>query len=171
MNAALQKAIECIRIHDVYLRWAFSELGDGFEPKYDTEVDELLVQFKHVVTKTAVLELIGNGEEQQLFRVYIELGARWVEPHPEGERDGEFYETDAQARIEGIMVAEYIMQENPGKEALNAFAMHNASYHVWPYWREFLASQCVRMNLPKITLPAVQFGVNRQDSPVLREPE
>jgi hypothetical protein len=62
------------------------------------------------------------------------------------------------AVISGLMVAEYDMREDPGEDALKEFALRNASYHVWPYWRELLASQCQRMNLPKLVLPAVQFA-------------
>lgn len=59
------------------------------------------------------------------------------------------------------MVAEYRMSEDPGKESLKEFALRNASYHIWPYWREYLMGQCLRMNLPKVILPAVQFAQNR----------
>jgi hypothetical protein len=161
MNTALQKAIDNLQIHDVYLRTAVAELGESFEPKYSADADFLRVEFKHAVTQSAVLELSDDGNNQQLFRVFIELGARWVDARPPDA--GADIEPAVKARIECVMVAEYAMQEHPGDEALRAFAVQNASYHVWPYWREFLASQCVRMNLPKITLPAVQFAANRKD--------
>lgn len=161
MNDALQKAIDSLQIQDVSLRAAIAELNDGFEPKYAAETDLQRVEFKHAVTQSAVLELSDDGNNQQLFRVFIELGARWVDVRPPDA--GADIEPAIKARIECVMVAEYAMQEHPGDEALRAFAMQDASYHVWPYWREFLASQCVRMNLPKITLPAVQFAANRKD--------
>ena len=50
------------------------------------------------------------------------------------------------------------MSEHPGDEALEQFVLHNASFHIWPYWREYLASQCLRMNLAPITAPMRQFG-------------
>jgi hypothetical protein len=31
--------------------------------------------------------------------------------------------------------------------------LHNASFHLWPFWREYVVSQCNRMNLPKISIP------------------
>jgi len=160
MEAALQKAIDNLKIRDVFLRSASAQLSEGFEPQYDTQVDQLHVQFKHVVSKTAVLELDEGSDTQQLFRVYIEFGARWVESPAEGKDTSESPGTDEKARIEGVIVAEYVMQEHPGNEALEKFALRNASYHAWPYWREFLSSQCLRMNLPKIVLPTVQFASN-----------
>jgi preprotein translocase subunit SecB len=154
VNEALQRAIDNLQILDVYLRSAEAELLDGFEPKYDSEADTLQVYFKHLVTRSDVLELKDGDDIQKLFRVYIELGARWTAPASEDEKQG----LDEKARVEGIMVAEYRILQDPGQEALEMFAMRNASYHVWPYWREYLSAQCLRMNLPKIMLPAVQFA-------------
>jgi hypothetical protein len=56
MNAALQKAIDALQLHDVYLRVATASTSDGFEPKYDPEPERLVLQFRHRVTQSAVLE-------------------------------------------------------------------------------------------------------------------
>lgn len=159
MDSSLQRAIDNLRIHDVYLRSAMSEIAEGFEPKYAPNVVDLEVQFKHLVARANVLSL--DSDEQQLCRVHVDLGARWVELSAAKDTDA----TDLQpkALIEGTMVAEYLMHKNPGEEALKLFAMQNASFHVWPYWREYLSAQCLRMNLPKITLPAVQFAANQAE--------
>jgi hypothetical protein len=158
MNGDLQRAIDCLQIQDVYLRSAESSLAEGFEPKYDGEVDALSVQFRHVVTHSNVLVLEQEEEEPvSLFRVFVELGVRWLEPGQEETED----EVEPKAYVRGVMVAEYRMTEDPGQGALKQFALRNASYHVWPYWREYLMGQCLRMNLPKLVLPAVQFAQNR----------
>ena len=156
MADALQKAIDHLQIHDVYLRSSEARLADGFEPKYD-DLDSVEVQFKHVVTHSNVLELDeGTDAGVQLFRVFVELGTRWLGPvdnHSDGDER-------LLAQIDGLMVAEYRMQIDPGKDALKEFALKNASFHIWPYWREFLTTQCMRMNLPKLVMPAVQFAQN-----------
>ncbi len=154
MSTSLQSAIESLRINDVYQRAATSVLADGFEPKYDSDLDRLQIQFKHIVSRSEILSLEDEEGAQQLFRVYVDLGARWVLPSQDNT-------SEERARIEGTMVAEYQMDNHPGDEALNAFALKNASFHVWPYWREFLSAQCLRMNLPKLTLPTIQFAANR----------
>jgi len=161
MNDALQKAIDNLLINDIYLRSAESHLSDDFEPKLDAQTDHLDAQFKHVVTHWNVLRLEQEGEEPvSLFRVFIELGVRWLEESGENDISEE---SRIKAEINGLMVAEYRMTDDPGKEGLNEFARRNASYHVWPYWREYLMGQCLRMNLPKLVLPAVQFAQNRDD--------
>jgi hypothetical protein len=119
---------------------------------------EYSVQFRHVVTHSNVLVLEQEEEEPvSLFRVFVDLGVRWLEPGQEETED----EVEPKAYVRGVMVAEYRMTEDPGQGALKQFALRNASYHVWPYWREYLMGQCLRMNLPKLVLPAVQFAQNR----------
>lgn len=158
MADELQDAIECLNIRDVYIRSSSAALEDSFEPKYGAELENLEIQFKHVVTQSNVLELEEDkGNSIHLFRVFVELGTRWVFPAKEG---GD--EPEVMAHIEGVMVAEYQMDKNPGPEALKAFALKNASFHIWPYWREYLSSQCLRMNLPKLVMPAKQFASNKK---------
>jgi len=162
MSEQLQQAIECLKIHDVYLRSSEACLSEGFEPKYDPEADTLEVQFKHLIThsNTLLLEEDG-GDSTRLFRVFIEFGTRWVAA--EG-KPGLADDEREKARVEGVMVAEYRIDGDPGKEALKEFALKNASYHVWPYWREYLTTQCMRMNLPKIVLPMMQIAQNQHPS-------
>ncbi len=161
MNEHLQQAIDCLNIHDVYLRSSEASLCKGFEPKYDPEVDALEIQFKHVVTHSNTLLLEEDGGESiQLFRVFIEFGTRWIDTTG-GQVDVKDDER-VKANVEGVMVAEYRIEGEPGKEVLKQFALKNASYHVWPYWREYLTTQCMRMNLPKIVLPMMQFAQNHQ---------
>lgn len=160
MEKDLQKAIECLTIRDVYLRSSSAALMDDFEPKYDVDADRLEVQFKHVVTHSNVLELEEDaGEKTCLFRIFVDLGTRWVLPNVESDEN-----PAVKAHIEGTMVAEYQMDNDPGPDALKTFALKNASYHIWPYWREYLSSQCLRMNLPKLVMPARQFASNHSDT-------
>ncbi|MEA3278871.1 MAG: preprotein translocase subunit SecB [Pseudomonadota bacterium] len=163
MSEQLQRAIESLEIHDVYLRSSESRLSEGFEPKYAPELETLDVQLKHVVTHSNTLLLEEDeGEPTKLFRVFIELGTRWVDAR--GDESSDDDDARVKAKIEGIMVAEYRVEGDPGKEALKEFALRNASYHVWPYWREYLTTQCMRMNLPKIVLPTTQIAQNQRRS-------
>lgn len=158
MNEHLQRAIDTLSIQDVFVRSSVLSIENDFDPKFNCDLDSLGVQFKHLVRKHEVLKLENDGESLQVFRVHIELGARWVCADESSKKD----ENDLAvvAFIETTMVAEYLMQDHPGSEALEIFALRNASYHVWPYWREYLMNQAMRMNLPKTVLPAVQFAAN-----------
>ena len=165
MKSALQSAIDALSIEDVSFRSISSSLAEGFEPKFDPDVEELQVDLKHAVRGYEVVEVRRHSDDngQQLFRVLVDLGVRWSRLIESGKTTGEADErsnsaSDQLALIEALAVAEYAMDASPGDEALEQFALRNASFHVWPYWREYVSSQCYRMNLPRFLLPTRQFA-------------
>lgn len=164
MPSPLQQAIECLKIRDVAMRKTHALIADDYEPKYDPAIDDLAVQLMHVVRLGRVLEIEDGEQRLQVFQVYIDLGARWVRPEEvvESELEKEGAEPAVLAQIEATFVSEYELTNELEKEALDAFALKNASYHVWPYWREYLSTQCTRMGLPKVVVPTVQFASNHQ---------
>lgn len=151
-----------MQIRDVLIHDSEAFIAEDFDPKYGTGVDDLLIQLKHMVSHSQVLEVEDGEQTQRLFRVFIQLGARWVEtaPREQGGGEGTVAEEQVKAQIEATLIAEYALTDHPGKEALDAFALKNASYHVWPYWREYLSSQCQRMGLPKVVVPTIQVAQN-----------
>jgi len=155
----LQKAIDSLNIQDVFFVSSIMKLSDDFEPKYNSDIEYLGIQFKHLVKKHLTFEVENGDAKEKIFRVYVELGARWV-IEQDGTTESE-PESNVCAIVEGSVVAEYQMLDDPGDDALREFALNNASFHVWPYWREYLMSQSNRMNLPRTVLPAVQFAVNK----------
>lgn len=155
ISSELQKAIDSLQINDVYVRNFAAICEDGFDPKYEL-TDQLTFQTKHFVRESSVAEL---DQDKRILRVFIDLGARWV---IEGE-DPE--NADVKVCIEAEFIAEYIMSEPLEQASIDAFSLNNASYHVWPYWREFLTSQCTRMHLPRVVLNTVQLAQNRGECP------
>lgn len=160
MKDALQLAIDALTIEDVSIRSVTVEMADGYDPKFDPDAEELDVQLKHVVSSFELID-VGNEEQSvELLRVFIDLGVRWVRPTvaAAGEDPDDLSESSNKvAAIEAVLIADYSMEHNPGEDALEQFAQQNASFHVWPYWREFVSNQCLRMNLPKLVLPTRQF--------------
>jgi hypothetical protein len=165
MSNPLKKAINSLVIHDVYLRNSDTVLSEDFEPKYEDKNTSYNLQFKYFVEKAQVLQVeADDGEgEQQLVRVFLQLGCRLLAAD-EGEdtQEDESTDDDFLCQVEAQYVAEYLMKEPLEQAAIDEFATENASYHVWPYWREYLSSQCLRLNLPKIILPTKQLATNRQ---------
>ena len=143
----LQKAIDGLRIVDVYVQDVLARFYEGFDPK-KSSFDNLILQTKHFVRHS---EQVEGDKQARLFRVYLDMGARWVDESSKENDEG------VRAVIEASFVAEYSIITSLEKESLDEFAALNASYHVWPYWRELLASQCDRMRLPRVMLPTVQF--------------
>ena len=161
MENTLQRAIDALMIEDVSIRSSATYLADGYDPKFDAEVDELQVELKHLVKAFEVAEVGFEGTNQQFFRVVVDFGVRWSRPVADTDSGGDT-DDDASvselALIEATMIADYVMKQNPGEDALEQFALHNASFHIWPYWREYIYNQCQRMNLPKFMLPIRQFS-------------
>ena len=178
ISAELQKAIDSLKIQDVYVRDLLANCADGFDPKYNDGVAQLDVQMMHLVRKSDIIEF---NESHQLLRVFVRMGVRWVSnadkdiENSDGENDekgdSEDDELLALASIEAEFVAEYRITAELEKACFDEFALKNASYHVWPYWRELLTNQCSRMHLPRVVLPAIQLADNRhQQSESLEKP-
>lgn len=148
VSKSLQQAIDSLVINDVYLKASQAQCVDGFDPKFAHESEDLLIQQMHFLRKTEVVKVEDDGE---LLRVFMTLGVRWVVA------EGDVEQPDMKAFIEGDFIAEYQVNSDLEQVCIDEFASKNASYHVWPYWREFLSAQCERMRLPRVVLPAVQF--------------
>ena len=156
ISAELQKAIDSLQIQDVYLRDLVARCEGEFDPKYNADFGSLVIQFKHHVKQSMVVEL---DSQEKLLRVYVELCARWVDENIQDEANS------VKVFIEAEFIAEYLMKDILDKISIDEFSLKNASYHIWPYWRELLSSQCDRMHLPRATLPMVQFANNRHSNP------
>ncbi|PLY15327.1 MAG: preprotein translocase subunit SecB [Sedimenticola sp.] len=163
ISAGLQKAIDSLNIQDVYIRDQVASCIGDFDPKYAADMERLTVQQMHLVKQSNVVELEDDG---RLLRVFVRLGARWVDPEEDSE------ELSVRALIEAEFIAEYQMSATLEQACIDEFSLKNASYHIWPYWRELLSNQCARMHLPRLILPAVQLAHNRhQEAETLESPE
>ncbi|GGW49056.1 preprotein translocase subunit SecB [Alishewanella tabrizica] len=152
---ALQRAIKGLAVHDVYLKHSEFFTKDGWDPKRPDDTS-LVYQFMTGVEKSEVFGISEEAEAsvKNFFAVYIKVGCRLVSESDDLKSDNIF------AQIEASFVSEYLLDKDfdaSDEEALTAFAVENASFHVWPYWREYLMSTCTRLNLPKVALPVRQF--------------
>ena len=168
-DSPLQKAQKALRIADVYMRTSALGVSQSYEHR-SIDVETLQSQFRHLIEKSEVLvEDNGNGG-QSFFRVFVDLGYRWgfsadestnLDKNEEAEDESSESDFEELGRIEAKFVAEYEITEELSQDCLDAFALNNASYHVWPYWREYVTSSCARMNVPKLVMPTVQPAQNR----------
>lgn len=157
MDKLLQQAIDALQINDVYQIETSAKLAPGFVPALEDELDNFTVQAKHLVRRFEVIDVERGEDKFSLVRFFVEFGARFV---PKGVDLSAVKDEQIRAHIEATFVAEYRMDGDLEKAALNTFALRNTSFHVWPYWREYLSAQCQRMNLPKLVLPTVQVAKN-----------
>jgi len=154
MTAALiQEAIKCLAVQGVYLR----ESRFTQEPDFDPTIPrtfELTAQYRARAEAMHLVEIedAENGAKQTLMNVHFSCGLRLIEADLVKKANSEM---GVAAEIMATFVAQYLVMPDscPRKEALDAFAMNNAGYHVWPYWREYAQSVCTRAGLPVVAIP------------------
>src|SRR5690606_21656752 len=147
----LQRAIDCLQIVDIWQHGVSASISEDLESQDNFPVHHDAL-YKHVVLRS-LWGSADDGSGPFVFRVYIAVGVRFVDKPADSiseasaDSQTQIYSDDnVLAQIEATYVAQYHSATHPGQDALEAFALRNASYHIWPYWREFLASQCARMN-------------------------
>ncbi len=121
------------------------------------DFEQLAVEHMHVIRRSDVYESEDDG---YLLRVRVGMGIRWVAPQQTDESEQDT-EPDIKALIEADFAAEYQFADKLADESVHKFAEYNVSHHVWPYWREYLASQSERMRLPRVVLPTAQLPHHR----------
>jgi hypothetical protein len=82
-----------------------------------------------------------------LFRVFIELGVRIVEPAAEGQEAPPLFQ------IEAVFQVDYELTGEVEQDALQEFARFNAVHNVWPFWRQFVFSTANQSGLPCPDVP------------------
>ncbi|WLI11231.1 MULTISPECIES: hypothetical protein [Pseudomonas] len=150
---ALNKAIASLKLVDIFIKDSTSSLGNDFDPKFDARSERLSFQTKNFITASAVIEAEAEDGPFRMFRVTSELGVRIICKDDVDKKDDDI---EVLALVEATMEADYDIVDYAiaeDQEALDAFALKNVSYHVWPYWREYVTSQLQRMNMPKLVLP------------------
>ncbi|WP_057458199.1 hypothetical protein [Pseudomonas syringae] len=150
---AFTKAIASLKLIDVFIKDSSSSLGSDFDPKFDARSDRLSFQTKNFITASAVIEAESENGPLKMFRVTSELGVRIICKDDAAKKDEDI---EVLAIVEATMEADYDIVDSTiteDEEALDAFALKNVPYHVWPYWREYVTSQLQRMNMPKLVLP------------------
>ena len=65
-------------------------MADGHDPMFDPDTDGLDVHLKHVVRSCKLVDVGSGVQPVELFRVFIDLGVRWVRPVAgDGEEDAD----------------------------------------------------------------------------------
>jgi len=149
----LKLAQQNLEFESLFQNTVQAELTNGFEPKQTmTAKNALSVQFRHAVTNSMVLEVknANANVKHNIFRVKIAVGLRYLKAKNKQNIQ------EVAAKIEATYSIDYLVQDKElleNQEALDEFALKNASYHLWPFWREFAMAQAQRMNLPPVPLP------------------
>lgn len=157
-KALIASAVDCLKIRLVALRESKLTLHQDFDPLAG---GNWLIQHRIALKRieTGERNEPGDGQSIKYVRGYIESGVRLAEHVDESSGAGDGA-TGKQLFIAAELVATFIADyecnevgKMPTKEAVGEFLQHNAVFHVWPYWREYVQSTFARAQLPPITLP------------------
>ncbi|MCG7898006.1 MAG: hypothetical protein JAY85_06065 [Candidatus Thiodiazotropha weberae] len=157
-----QKAKDHLIPRDIYLRDSKLHFNKNFEPKYYIGQLASQLKFQSKGTQTATItEKQGEKEVSiRLFRAEMELGVRIVDPQISSieDQDSEKALDCIKAELTGNFIAEYIIDiDDIESEALKLFADRNVTYHIWPFWREFVMDMMQRSRLPRVVMPTLQI--------------
>lgn len=93
-------------------------------------------------------EVTDGDRHFQLFRVFIELGVRFIELPGQDEQPA-----NPLFQIEAIFQVDYELTDEVDQAALHEFANYNAVHNAWPFWRQFVFSTAHQAGLPCPEIP------------------
>lgn len=119
--------------------------------KYNPPIDdfELSYQLRANLSRLSVME--SEGAPSPVVRFDIETAIRLISGSPDEAEQLSDQEVLAEL-IATHSVYFYLNGEVP-EEALREFGQYNATFQVWPYWREFVQSQFARAQIPVFSIP------------------
>jgi|GEM_PF-469401 hypothetical protein len=109
--------------------------------------EELGQQIKLGVN-SETLNISGTEQENQTFRVYVDLGVRIVNVSNNNE-----VEPTPIFQIEAVFQLDYELMDTVDQIALEEFARYNAVHNVWPFWRQYVFSTANQAGLPCPEIP------------------
>jgi len=165
MSELLRQMQRALILQDVYVRKAEAHTEGNFDPKYSK--DQLGVQIKFAtVPEVERFELSDDSDPEQkirFLRFSVETGVRFVVADSHDTSD-----PAVRAEITATFSADYAVknQNDVTDDGVMAFSeSENVTYHVWPYWREFIHSTCARLRLPSAVLPMYRPKTRNTEPP------
>jgi hypothetical protein len=157
---AIAKVVHRLAIQQVYAAQISLKTNDGYIPA----IGDLTTSQLYWGTKDLRLQSMSeeNGNTFNIAKIRFGTLAKILRIKIDAEIPADYVPdpADILAEIEITFVADYLVigEEPIDQEGAGQFALHNAPYHIWPYWREYLQQLASRANLPVPTLPFYQVG-------------
>lgn len=150
MNFALiRDAADHLDILGVTLSSNSTELPDDFNPRVD--VGEISINLTWGPKKIALLEIrTEDGKATRVWQVFFGTRTRVLKGQITSDSDPQ----TVIATLSADFLMQYVIKDPwpENNEALQEFSVHNTPIHIWPYWREWLQSNAMRIGLPPLVL-------------------
>jgi hypothetical protein len=129
----------------------------------DFETNEIMTEknkFQHYNTLKSVAEVEVSFKDKEQhttvweYRYNYSLGTRVVqENQTTDEKDSkEDKGLEVLSEVKATFCAVYQSGGELTEEERDAFGEHNVGFNIWPFWREFVQSMCLRMDIQPIPI-------------------
>tara|TARA_R110001592_G_scaffold199185_1_gene447615 strand:+ start:19721 stop:20185 length:465 start_codon:yes stop_codon:yes gene_type:complete len=146
----LNKASQKLTLGAVFLKKSEILINDDFIGQ-----DNLEKQSFKGVQACRIDKIEQDDQEQYLYKFVYSVGVRLVDTSMDDEDSG-----FQKALIEADFEAHYLSEIELEEDCLQAFGEFNVGYHVWPYWREYVQSTCMRSGIVLISIPLYNIQVS-----------
>jgi len=158
MNKALNEAIKNLSIVIVTLQESSVSLHEEIDCDEIPDISSVRQSFRNVRRiREASFSAVDGDETEKEFYEYNFLygvGVRLIkERDSDAETEKESSNVEPIVEITATFNVRYTSAAKLSQEAIMAFSENNVGYHVWPYWREFVQTNCARMNIPLFEMP------------------
>lgn len=151
MTDTQRKTEDPVTFLDAYLLGTKAILMNNFDPKYANNLKKLQLQTMYFVDRSEFIT--GDLENTKLLRLIVRLGARWIDLYSTSPTEKDSIDEQICALIEADFALEYGLNETFDQETIDSYALGLSQKDIWPFWKEFLASQTNRMNLHDVEMP------------------
>lgn len=153
----LRLARDSLHIRKILLREATLTTAADFDPEVPTALTlQHKIGLKH--SEHGRREVV-NGAARIFVRGHVEAGVRLLR-HVEHSDINSLESASVVAELVALFHADYecMAEAAPPPDSSQEFLAHNAVYHVWTYFREFVQSNFARAGFPVVTLPMLVIG-------------
>lgn len=107
------------------------------------------LQYQTFKQTQEIEEFENDDYDGSIFSFYYAVGLRAIPKNEVGDDEPEVL-----FEMKTLYCANYMCKNRDelSDEALQEFAQSNVGFHVWPFWREYVQSTCMRMGIHPITI-------------------
>jgi hypothetical protein len=161
----LRLARDSLHIKKILLRESTLTTAANFDPEVPTMLTlQHKIGLKHSEHVRRVL--VNPGATRIFVRGHVEAGVRLLR-HVENSDVNSPESPPVVAELVALFHADYecMDEDEPPSDSSHEFLAHNAVYHVWTYFREFVQSSFARAGFPIVTLPMLVIDASKPSHP------
>lgn len=163
MNTAEEKkklgqAIDSLNIEGIYISSSNTKREVGFS--FATYEKPLQIQTFDGINQCLMNKIESENKTSFSYNYIMSAGIRIHEKKEEDKEDSAKDDNKEDKDIAKTLVeiqatfeAVYISDIELEKDCVEVFGNRNVKFNVWPYWREYVQSTCVRMGIDAIKVP------------------